>query len=161
VRFTNYDGTWNSVDLGGVDDVKIDLKLIFTPIKIGSAGNLKLDDRFEGLGDDAHISLIVREVTLARIKSLCPWEDGSGTVDLTPPVGTNLYQYAHQLVLHPRDKGVATTEDVEVFKAVPVQSFQLPRDGVGPDKWEVIFNVYPDRAKLAAGTPPYLDIKGT
>lgn len=161
IRFTNYDVTWAAVDLGGVDEVKLDLKMIFTPIKIGSAGAMKLDDRFEGLGDDAQVSVIVREVALAKIVSLCPWETGGGIADLVPPVGTNLYQYAQALLLHPRDKGVATTEDIEIYKTVPVSSFQLPRDGVKPDMWEVIFNIYPDRTKLASGINAYLDLKGT
>ena len=144
----------------GLDDVKINAELVFAAVKIGSAGNLKLDDRFQGLDDNAHVSIVVREVALALIRSLVPWAAASGVVALVPPIGTQVAQYADLLTLHPRDKGAATTEDVHFFKAVPVQSFKLPRNGQDFDRWEVRFNLYPDLTKLAAGTNPYFEVKG-
>lgn len=159
-RITNYDVTWNAADLGGVDEVKPNLALVFTLIKIGSAGIMMLDKRFEAMGDDAAVSVIVREVTLARIRTLHPWDNGSGAVDLVPAVGTGLYQYAQALTCHPRDKGGVTDEDLLLYKTVPISSFQLPRDGKGPDLWEVIFQVFPDQSKLNSGINAYGELKG-
>lgn len=160
VRQTNYDAMWDTQDLGGLDDVKINMDLIFLPVKIGSAGNMKLEDRFQGLNDDAHVLIVVREVTLALIRKLVPWAGATGAAALTPPIGTGMTQYAKQLTLHPRDMLLVTTEDMEFWKAVPVQSYKLPRNGQDFDKWEVRFNLYPDPAKIAAGTHPYAQIKG-
>ena len=42
VRRTAYDVTWNSVDLGGVDAVTPKHDLVLEPIKIGSAGSMRL-----------------------------------------------------------------------------------------------------------------------
>ncbi len=156
-----YDVLWGSTDLGGVDDVKPNLKLIWEALKCGSTGDVKLDDVYRGISDDSHVSVIVREVQLALIRTLMPWAAVSGAFDLTPPIGARMQQYAQQLTLHPRDKGSTTTEDVLFWKAVPVQSFLLPRNGKDPDKWEIIFNVYPDLTKLAAGiASPFAGIKG-
>jgi hypothetical protein len=164
VRRGNFNATWDTAgsahDLGGVDAVKIDAKLLYDPIKIGSAGKMKLDEYFDGLGDDAKVSITVREVTLARIRKLCPWDNGSGSVDLTPPVGTKMYQYAKQLLLHPTDQGAGTTLDIAFFKTVPVNSFQVERNGVKQDEWVVEFAIFPDATKLAAGTPPYWEVLG-
>ena len=159
-----YDVSWDTgtpVDLGGVDDVKPNFKLVWEALKCGSTGDVKLDDVFRGLSDDSHISVIVREVQLTIIRKMVPWGGASGVINLCPPIGTRLMQYAKQLTLHPRDMGAVTTEDVEIWKTVPVQSFALPRNGKDPDKWEVIFNIYPDLTKLAAGTNAYMQIKGT
>jgi hypothetical protein len=155
-----FDESGTAHDLGGVDEVKIDAKLLYSPVKIGSAGPAKLDDYFDGLDDGAKVSVKVREVTLTRIRKMCPWDNGSGSVDLTPPIGTKMYQYAKKLTLHPTDQGAGTTLDIVFFKAVPANSFQVERNGVKQDEWVVEFAIYPDRTKLAAGSPAYWEVLG-
>lgn len=160
-RRTNYDVTWGTHDLGGLDKVDLSkLELLLDPVAIGSAGKMKLDDRFIGLTDGSVISVQVREVTRTRIEKLMPWFSGSAGAEiaLVPAVNTLVSAtYAAALLLHPRDKVANDGEDYELFKTVPIQAFNLSRDGKEDDVWEVLFRIYPDISKLPAN--PYGRIK--
>ncbi|MGE5608998.1 MAG: hypothetical protein ACM359_07075 [Bacillota bacterium] len=157
VRQINYDASWDGKDLGGVDLVKPELDLQFSPVQIGSAGSVILDEIFQGLGGNAKVTVTVREVTLQRMKDLVPWAGSTTPYALTPPPGTKIAQYAKVLKLHPRDV-TDTTQDLNFLKAVPVQSFQLERDGVKQDAWAVVFRLFPDPAKLAAGQAAWVTL---
>ena len=163
VKRTGYDATWDpstlNFNLGGIDDVRFECPLIMAPLKIGSAGGMKLDDRFVGLGDDARIITVVKQVTLARIRKIYPWDDGSGAVDGTPIPNASMRQYAKPLLLHPISNGAATTEDITVYFVVPIPT-PPRRNGTDFDAWEVPWFIYPDLTKLAAGTNPYYEYKG-
>lgn len=169
VRRTAYDVTWDpsstNHNLGGIDEVRFECPLQFAAVKIGSAGNLKLGDRFIGLGDDARIITVVREVTLARIRVLFPWDDGAGEVDLTPIYGADMAALAKPLLLHPIDKvdglgNADTTEDITIFKALPIPS-PVRRTGTDFDVWEVPWLIYPDLTKLSTGVAAYMEMKGS
>lgn len=161
VRRTPHLVTWSGQDQGGVDEVDFSgVKWMTDPLKIGSAGAMKMDEVFTGLTDDSAIKVVARQVTAARIRASCPWAAGSGIANLTPPVGTRLLQYAQLLVLHPIDLGAGTSEDIHVFKTVPFAV--LPkRTGTSWDLFEILFKVYPDQTKLIAGQNPYWEMKGT
>ena len=151
-------GTWNAIDFGGVDKITPDMKLKLSPIKINSVGDIKLGDRVVGMEDGAKITVIIREVTLVQLKKLIPWYTGAGTlVPLTPLLGVDLYSLAKPMVLHPTDLPPATlTEDLTVYMCVPWNCWNISRDGLKDDEISAEFLVYPDRAKLLAGTEnPY------
>lgn len=158
-RRTNFDVLWGTHELGGVDKVDLSkIALLLEPVKIGSLGNMKLDDRFIGFEDGALITVQCREITRTRIEKLVPWFSGSpgALVPLAPSVNTLMSNsYAAALVLHPRDKADAS-EDVKFYKAVPVQSVNLSRDGKADDVWEITFRIYPDLSKLPAN--PYGEV---
>jgi hypothetical protein len=143
------------VDLGGTDEVNPELSLVLDPVKIGSAGRQKLDDWVDGVADGAAIKMTLREIVRRRLERLCPWFSGttlSAAVDLMPPIGTKLYQYAKAMILHPTDSN-ATNQDIDVFAVVPLPP-GMKRTGPEFDKFEAQFLIYPDRAKLLAGTNP-------
>lgn len=149
-RRTNYDCTWNSVALGGVNKVDLSkLTLLLEPVKIGSLGNMKLDDRIIGLEDKAMITIELREVTRAIIQKMMPWatQTTGAKLDFMPAVNTLMASYAQALLLHPRDVA-DVSQDLSIYKATPVQAFNLTRDGTKDDVWEVMFMIYPDLTKL-------------
>jgi hypothetical protein len=149
-RRSNYNVSWNSIDLGGVNKVDLSkLELLLEPVKIGSLGNMKLDDRFIGLKDESIISVEIRQVTRTIIEKLVPWFSGStgALVPLVPPVNTLIGTYAQILLLHPRDVA-DVSQDVKLYKTVPIQAFNLTRDGTKDDVWEIMFMIYPDITKL-------------
>jgi hypothetical protein len=153
-RRTQYDVSWNSYDLGFLDDVKPELALKLDPIKIGSLGDVKLGDRILGLEDGAKVTVILRETIRASFQKMAPWASQTAGValDLTPPAGGDLYTYAQILLLHPRDQVApitpTTSQDISLTKTVPLKAFELPRTGNDEDKWAVEFLVYPDRTQL-------------
>ena len=154
---TNWDVLYNSVALGGLNKVDLSkLALLLEPVKIGSLGNMKLDDRVIGLEDGALISVEIREITRAKIEAALPWVSGTtvtGRIPLLPPINTLLSNaYAHALVLHPR--GAAdVNQDITLLKAVPVQLFNLSRDGTKDDVWELMFRLYPDMSITPPANP--------
>lgn len=152
IRRTNYDVTFGGADLGGLDKVDLSkLALLLEPVKVGTTGNMKLDDRYVGLEDKAAITIQVREVTRAMIEKAFPWfsgTTGAAAVELTPVVNTLVAAtYAAALILHPHDMGATVTQDIEIYKAVPA-SPPVSRDGTKDDVWEITFMVYPDLSKL-------------
>jgi hypothetical protein len=150
-----YNVSWNSVDLGGLDGVKPEFKMLLDPIKIGSLGKAKVGDRFVGLGEDAKVTIKIRETangTLrGRLQKLMPWatQTTGAELALTPAVNVDLYSYAQALVLHPRG-AAAVDEDLTLLKTVPVRAHEIPRTGTEDDVWEVEFLIYPDRSSLPA-----------
>jgi hypothetical protein len=154
---TNWDVKWNSLPLGGCNKVDLSkLALLLEPVKIGSLGNMKLDDRVIGLEDGAMIGVEVREITRAQIELAMPWFAGTtvtGTIQLMPPINTLLANaYAHALVLHPRGEG-DVNQDITLTKTVPVQLFNLSRDGTKDDVWELMFRIYPDLSVTPPANP--------
>lgn len=161
LRKTAWDVGWSSVFLGAVDEVKPSIELMFVALKAGSLGdNVVLDEVFDGLGDKAQVSIVCQQSTLERIRAITPWASAVAAkqVLLTPALGVRIYQYAALLTLHPRDNA-GTTEDWEFFKAVPVY-IPPARDGKKQDSYEVIFRIFPDQTKIAAGTAAYMRVKG-
>jgi hypothetical protein len=151
LRRNNWNVTFNSVDLGGVDEVDPDLELMLEPITVGSMGKAILGYRIIGLSKD-EITVEVREITRAIIEKLIPWSGGAGAaIDLSPPVNTDIYAYAQVLLLHPNDvAGGTTSQDLEFLKAVPIQTMNLKRDGQADDVWQIKFKILPDRSQYPA-----------
>jgi hypothetical protein len=152
-RRTMFDVSWNGFDLGGLDDVKLDLTLKLDPIKIGSFGDVKLGDRILGYDDNAKVTIVCRKTTRTNFQKMAPWasQSAGAALDLTPPTSGDLYSYAQALVLHPRDQtglSPATSQDLSLLKTVPLRAFELPRTGTDEDKWTIEFLIYPDRSQL-------------
>jgi len=168
-RRTNWDVTWATVALGGVDEVNPDLSLVLADIKIGTYGDMVLGQRVVDMG--GLISVQLREMTRTLWATLTPWYDhGAGGADPTadevgimPAPGVDLYTHADALILHPHDlDGAVVTEDIELYKAVPITPpAQRRRDGVSDDVWTVQFAVYPDRDKIGTANNPWGRIKAS
>lgn len=159
IRRTNYDVTWDSSDLGSVNDVDPQLKLLVGKVETGSTGQMKLDDRVLGLEDAAKVIIQLRECTRDRLEKLVPWSTGSGDYELslTPVIGTLLSAtYAKALILHPRDMA-DVSEDIELYKTVPMNAIGPKRTGREDDIWTIEFWIYPDLTKLT--TSPYGRVK--
>jgi hypothetical protein len=147
LRLGNFVCTWDTYDFGGVDKVKPKVSLKLHPVKVGSIGDLAIDDRIIGL--DVDISIEAREIDLVLYKKLAPWYT-TGSVALTPSaVHTRLYQYAKALKFHPNDPEVGTlaTQDYNFIKAVPLFN-PMERDGETDDVVLTGFKVYPDQSQL-------------
>jgi hypothetical protein len=148
LRRCNWNVTYNSVDLGGVDSVEPDIELITEPIKVGTVGVAELGSRF--VGANILIKVQARQITRAIIEKLIPWSGSAGAaIDLAPPINTDLYTYAQVLLLHPTDAG-NTAQDISFTKAVPTRSMSLKRDGENDDLWDLVFKCFPDRSQLPA-----------
>lgn len=136
---------------GGTNEVTPNIELMLDPVKVGS--NQKLDDWVDGVGDDAAIAMVLREVTREQIEHLCPWFGGtSGTdaVDLAPAAGQRMRQWAKPLILHPTDANGLTNQDIEIYATVPVGFGSPKRDGKAQEAVEIEMLVYPDLNKLLA-----------
>jgi hypothetical protein len=145
-RLGDWDICWNSVWLGSVDKVTVDLKLKLKPIKVGSMGDAVLGMRIIGL--EGTVKAELREIDLTQYQNIIPW---SGTVttalQLTPPViNADLYSYAHLLKLHPNDVGDAT-QDINLAFATPTFT-PMSRDGVKDDLILAEWQFFPDRSQL-------------
>jgi hypothetical protein len=153
IRRTAWDVTWNSVALGLVDEVNPDLKLMMEPITAGTFGKITLGHRIIGL--EGKVSVVVREVILAKIKALAaPWWS-TGSVPIAPETfNSDSYALAQLLTLHPHDVAAGTTDqDLTLVKTVPLQPYRVKRDGTKDDMWSVDFEVYPDRSQMEASPP--------
>lgn len=158
IRRTNYDVIFDGDNLGLLDDVSPELAMMLEPVKTGSTGNMKLDDRFTGLEDDARITVQVREINRTQIERLMPWFTGTantGDIPLTPATNALMSTHAKLLVLHPRDQGTTLTQDLVILKAFPRTGYQLPRTGTEDDVWEIEFLIYPDVSKIGTADNPY------
>lgn len=151
-RRCNWNATWNTTDLGGVDDVSPNITMMVRPITIGTIGEAPLGDRFVGL--EGTVEIVCREVTRVLMEKMFPWfagTTGTSAVDLSPAVNVDLYTYAQKLTLHPTDLAAdVTAQDLELLKTVPVQGFNLSRTGRDDDGWRLVFKIYPDRSQLPA-----------
>lgn len=153
-----FDVTWNTYNFGGVDKVTPNIPLKLDPLKIGSMGDLKLDDQVIGFDDNAEIIVEAREIDAAFFQKMCPWWS-SGPIALTPATpNTRLYGYAALLTLHASIAG-GTTLDINISKAVPIRAI-FPTDGKVQKVSTISFKMYPDRTQFPnisygyIGTPP-------
>ncbi len=100
------------------------------------------------------ISAQLREVTLAHLALLCPWFPtagevlGTDPVPLNPEIGTDLYDYAQAAVLHPRELGEDTGQDISLLRAVVIPDFELAGDADEDAVIPVTIRAYPDRSEL-------------
>jgi len=146
-RKTDWRVTWGNYDLGFLDAIDPKLKYMLDAIRVGTMGKAKLGDRFSGL--DGNVEIEVREIHQGQFASLTAHHAGSGSIDLTPPINKDLYDYAKELRLHPEDLPTLTkTEDLVLVKATPTTPLNLKRDGTKDDVWKVSFEIYPDRARF-------------
>jgi hypothetical protein len=146
-----YDAIWtkaggSAYSMGGLDKVEPNMPMKLDPLKVGSLGDVKVDDEVIGLEDNSMITTTCREVDAAFYKAMCPWYS-TGSVSLVPAVpNTRLYQYAGVLTLHPRgDSG--TNNDINLLKAVPLRAF-FTTDGKAQKIVTIQFSIYPDRSQL-------------
>ena len=148
LKLTAWDVAWNSNDLGWADKVTPKLDFITKEKKVGSLGNVPIGEWF--LGMTGVVTAEFREIVLDLVQKMCPWW-ATGATMLTPAAGVDLYTYAQKLVLHPHDIAAGTlTDDLTLYKAVPLKPYAVERDGETPDKWAVDFKIFPDLSKLAA-----------
>lgn len=144
-RLTNYTVTWNSVDLGAVDEIGVELEIGTKEIKVGSVGDAILGERVINMS--GQITVDAREIDLDQLQDLMPWFT-SGSIPLLPgTVHKDLYDYAQLLRLHPIDQGATVTQDLCFIKAVPVIGFP-EADGEEDNVLTVTFKLFPDRAQL-------------
>ena len=155
LRRTSWDVSAAGTDIGGVDEVDPSgIKLEKDPVRVGTAGKIKLDDRVIGIQDGSVVKIQFRETaTWAKMKLMFPWL-GAGT-DLVPPTGALMTAYAVQWILHPHDKPADTSEDIVLYKAVPRQGYAIKRDGTKDDVFEVELEPYPDPTKVGTSANPY------
>jgi hypothetical protein len=156
-----YDVSYGGHALGGLQKVDLSkLVMMLDAIMIGSFGKLKLDDRFVGLEAGAQVSIDVVQTNRQMINlAIATGTPGVGTteVPLVPATLNTLMSatYGKALLIHPRSKLTDVSEDLELYKTVQVGA-PISRTGTADDVWTLVFNVYPDMTKLAAGTEnPY------
>jgi hypothetical protein len=155
LRRTDWKPFWGDsspFDLGLQDEVAPKVQIVTAPIKAGTTGQFTLGKRMiDAMGQ---VTCQVRETTLNAFQKLTPWWS-SGSIPIAPATpNIDFYQYAQLLKLHPADLILATvTEDLNFPKAVPMHAMNLTRNGNNDDVFLVTFDLYVDRAKLAADPP--------
>jgi hypothetical protein len=151
-RLRNFDVTWASYAFGAVDKVTPDVKLVLSPLSVGSVGRAVLGHRIVGV--EGAVVVMAREIDLTFFQKMLPWYS-AGSIALNPAtINKDLYDYAGLLTLHPQDVD-ATTQDINLLKAVP-QIKHMDRDGVKDDAVQVTFTFYPDRTQLPTLVYGYL-----
>jgi hypothetical protein len=159
-KVRNYRATWGSFVGGYQDKLTMGVKLKTKEVKVGTLGDVVLDERVIGL--TGTIKIEFRQLSAAMRNGLMPWSATAGTatpgtagvsIPMIPAAfHTGLYQYAKELVLHPVDLIDAdTSQDVTFTKAVPW--IKEDADGVADNKLEVEFMIYPDQSQATASPP--------
>lgn len=147
-RVGNWDITWGSYFVGGVDKVMPKMQLKTKPIKVGSVGDVVLGQRVIELAGSIDAEL--RERDLVALRALMPWYNSGGSPHTLPIVPAaihkDLYDYAANLRLHPTDAADAT-QDINLAFAVPMLT-PMSRDGVKDDFELASWIFFPDRAQL-------------
>ena len=148
-----YQVVFNGNDMGLVDDVDPTKSvLMFEDITTGSTGKKNVIGlRF--VGAKVLISVEFRQITVAMQRALCSWGDQSSgsTISLTPPLNSDLYQFAQPLLLHPTDRS-DTLMDVQYDHAVCTKVPLMKRDNGKDDVVAVEFQVFPDRPGMNTST---------
>lgn len=154
-RNTNWDGVWGTFNLGLVNEVDPDIKLVCEPITRGTTGKVELGDY--AIATAGMVKFQIPDINPTLLTTLNPWmADGDGQVLMPATPNKDMYAYAQILNLHPHDIAAGTvTEDLNFVKAVPMSCINIKRDGQDPKKgiWEATFKLYPDRTKLFASPP--------
>jgi hypothetical protein len=146
-----YDLSWGSspTDLGGVDDVKINLPINLqaktAPNNI--APGLVIGHKAMGIKGDGTVVATMTETTLAQLKALCPWM--TGTNEWIPVIGADLDSYAQNLIIFPKK----APHKLKLYKAAPSPDYITVAGTGGHDTYVVTFYIYPDATKYNSATP--------
>jgi hypothetical protein len=134
-------------DFGGVDKVTPDLRLVTSPITIGTTGKAVLGQRIDAL--EGTVTVEAREITRAMMEEMLPWHSSGDSISLIPStLNTDLYDYAQLLTLHPKDVASNVfTQDINLLKAVPLYR-PMDADGKEDNKVIVTFIFFPDRSVI-------------
>lgn len=139
-----YDVSLNSVDLGIVDEPEVTIEGEFEDVVISQLHKQPLGTRL--LGVMAEVKLHLREITAANLQKAL---FGTAGAMMPTSLGSDLYSSATPLVLHPRDMGAVTTDDIYFYKAVAVGGLQLDAaDGQKDSVIPLTFRCFPDRDEL-------------
>jgi hypothetical protein len=142
-----YNVTFNSADLGWIEDPEIEAVPDLEPVHVSQYGRQVMGHRV--LGIDVKIKAKLMEVTKANLAQAFPWYSGAGDVPLAPvALGGDLYDLAHELVLHPRDMGSDLSQDLHLTKAASAGGLKLKGDGEKEHEIQIEWRAYPDRAEL-------------
>lgn len=154
LQLMNWNVKWGTYDLGAVDKVTPDMTLTLTDKMVGSMGKVVLGAWIVAL--DGKISVEAREMSHLLFQQITPWNAALGaagtntaSVPLFPAsLGTDLYDSAKQLILHPSTFAADNlTMDLTFAKAVPILP-KAPADGVTPNVVPIDFMFYPDRGQF-------------
>lgn len=119
-----YECLWKTVTLGYCKDVDPgNVQLNWLPLTTGETGSTVLDRFFEGLDPNSSVSIVMHQVKVETLQTLCPWWT-SGSVIMTPAMWYSQRANAGLLRLHPI--GVSGTAQDLVFP-LAYPTFRLPR----------------------------------
>lgn len=121
--------TWKTQDLGNtLGGIKITYDRKYTDLKVDKYGDTPVDKALTGT--DIKITTKVAEPVVSMIQRvLTESQSNSGTlgsnVGLAAGEGALLRQNAGLLVMHPISKGTDTSEDINIYLAVPTMALNI------------------------------------
>lgn len=136
--------TWDGDEIGYLaeEGCKLLLPLGVTPITVGDLGDTVVDEIVSG--GNVKLSLTFEQFNLDNLKIASP------LLKLHTEPGDLLYQYAKELVLHPRHKGAGDdTENIILNKAISHADLEIVSQLKKQKQIAVEFIAYPDRSKAA------------
>lgn len=134
--------SWNDNELGYLSEegCKLILPGAAQPITIGDLGDTVVDEIDKG--GNVKVILTFEQFNLDLLKSASP-----KLAQLAQP-GTLYYQYAKELVIHPRHKGSGdTTEDIVLNKTISHADIEIISQLLKQKQTPVEFIAFPDRSK--------------
>jgi hypothetical protein len=148
VSMTIWDVSVAGVDVGYVEDIEIEEKRTLKPRVLKQLGEMKLGDRLTGI--EIMIKGKFRQTGAAQLALFYPWNTTAVLPLAMAPVAMygDLYDYAQQVVLHPRYMGSVVTADRTFNKAVISAGLKQKSDAKDDDSLDFEMVVYPDRTQL-------------
>lgn len=138
--------TSSYTDAGYADDISVSRTFDTYDRKVQQLHNQVMGQVL--IGVQITLNFTLREITLANLAKAYPWYTSPGEPQLMPTsLGVDLYDYADQVALHPRD-AADNTQDIVLYKAVVTGEVQL--EGNGEDDFGIPMELvaFPDRSEL-------------
>lgn len=144
--------TFNAVDLGHTQGgVELKYEPTYHEVKVDQYGQTVVDKRL--IGEKVTVKVPLAESSVAVLQASMPINSlVSGPPQLVKvgtDAGASLLAKAATLVLHPLDMGVATTNDVTIFKAVSSEPVLVPYKFDQERVFEVTFEALLDVSKAS------------
>ena len=137
--------TWDGDEVGYLaeEGSKLILPLGVAEVKLGGAlGDIVVDEIVTG--GNIKLTLAFEQFNVDNLKIASP------LINVGASPGTLLYQYAKELVVHPRHKGSGdTTEDIVLNKTISHADIEIVSQLATQKRIPVEFIAYPDRSKSA------------
>lgn len=140
-----YDVKIGGTDVGWCDEPEVTQELSLQERKQTKVYGQVLGHRLVGVKVTVKVTL--RELTKANHGLAVPWYTANDIALMPTTLGGDLYQYAKEVLLHPRDKA-DTTEDIKLLKAVPIGPLTIKGDGANEGGIPLTLFAYPDRSQL-------------